>query len=325
MDTPPHNLLLGPVFERGDPCGLVAVDGKIECSWGDINRADMTFSVTKTYLALLVGVAVDQALISSVDQTVCDTLQHHGKSTEGFNDPHNKQISWRQFLQFTSEWSGECFGVPDQVDHNRVVGMQPITANDAKGVYRQLSAPGTYWEYNDVRINQCSLALMRLFGCSIPDVFGQHIMQAVGASDSWSWHGYDNSWVVLENGSRVQSVPGGGHWGGGVVISAGDQLLLAQLMMNGGVAGGQSIISREWIEQMLTPCDIAPWYGYFTWLNKNKAVSSAASEESYFCLGIGGQLVWHDPAAKLIAVFRWIDADHTETFIRTTAEIVSAL
>jgi len=56
LDDPPHNRLLGPVFPRGGPCGLVTKDGQMLVQWGDIDRADMTFSVTKTYLALAAGV-----------------------------------------------------------------------------------------------------------------------------------------------------------------------------------------------------------------------------------------------------------------------------
>jgi hypothetical protein len=37
----------------------------------------------------------------------------------GFESPHNQPITWMQLLQQTSEWEGNCFGVPDQVDRYR--------------------------------------------------------------------------------------------------------------------------------------------------------------------------------------------------------------
>ena len=315
LDTPPHNRLIGPVFERGDACGIVEVDGEVKCQWGDVTRADMTFSVTKSYLAMVAGVAFDKGLIRSLDDRVIDTLIQHNVTTEGFNDNHNKGITWRHFLQFTCEWSGTCFGIPDQVDHYRTVSMQPGASGKQKGQHRSLSAPGTYWEYNDVRINQFSLVLMRLFRQSVPAVFAEAIMQPLGASSDWQWYGYDNSWVEIDNGDRLQSVPGGGHWGGGMVISASDQVLIAKLMLNKGQWQGRQLVSTEWIDQLLTPCDIAPWYGGFFWLNSEHAVSKAASTESYFAMGIGGQLVWHDPVNRVLAVLRWIDAEQTEVFI----------
>ncbi len=317
LDTPPHNRLLGPVFDRGDTCGLVAVDGRITCQWGDTDCADMTFSVTKSYLAMVAGIAFDQGLISDLDEPVAITLANRRVTTEGFTDNHNKAITWRHFLNFTSEWSGECFGVPDQVDHYRTVSMQPAGSGRSKGQRRNLSAPGTHWEYNDVRINQFSLVLMRLFGKPLPEIFARHFMQPLGTSNSWHWHGYDNSWVDLGNGEKIQSVPGGGHWGGGMVISASDQLLLAKLMLDKGVWQGSQLLSTTWINEILAPCRIAPWYGGFFWLNTNNVVSKAASPDSYFAMGIGGQLVWHDPISRITAVFRWIDPDYTERLIET--------
>jgi len=174
----------------------------------------MTFSVTKSYLAMVAGVAVKQGLITDIDQPVSACLEHHGIASHGFEDDHNRSISWRHLLHFTSEWSGTCFGIPDQIDHYRNLSTQPTANARRKGDKRPLRAPGKYWEYNDIRINQFSLALMRLFNQELPDVFAEHIMNELGASDSWHWHGYENSWIET-NGKRLLSVPGGGHWGGG--------------------------------------------------------------------------------------------------------------
>jgi len=222
-------------------------------------------------------------------------------------------------LQFTSEWSGVCFGIPDQVDHYRTVSLQPATRSNGqtKGMNRPLNEPGTYWEYNDIRINQYSLALLHLFQQPLPDIFKQHIADPVGLSDNWSWHGYENSYVKI-NGTRMQSVPGGGHWGGGLKISAADQALLGQLMLQHGQWRGETIISSDWIEKMLTPCPIAPFYGFFTWLNTNNCISKAASAQSYFAMGIGGQLIWHDPVLDTVGVFRWLRDGSMEAVLELT-------
>jgi hypothetical protein len=102
-----------------------------------------------------------------------------------------------------------------------------------KGGARPLQAPGTYWEYNDVRINQLSLALLHLFGRPLPEVFRDAVLQPLGAQDASAWEPYDDAWLEVD-GRRVQSVPGGTHWGGGVSISARDQARLAQLVLQGG-------------------------------------------------------------------------------------------
>lgn len=235
-DPPPWNRLLGPVHDRGPVSGALAVDGRVVTTWGEPDRADLTFSIAKTYLALLAGVAHDRGLLPDPDEAVRARLPGIG-----FDDPHNAPITWTQLLQQTSEWQGECFGLSDQADHYRAVtfGEPP---NGKKGDLRPLQTPGTYWEYNDVRINQLSLALLHLFREPLPDVFRAAIARPLGLSDDWKWAGYDNAWTEID-GKRMQSVPGGTHWGGGMSISANDQLKIAQMLLDDGIAGGKRVLS----------------------------------------------------------------------------------
>lgn len=302
LDDPPHNRLLGPVFARGPASGAIAIDGRTVCTWGEPDRPDMTFSVTKTYLALTAGAAYDRGLLPPLDEPV-----HQRVPGLGFDDPHNATVTWEQLLQFTSEWQGSCFGVPDIVDRYRVAGFQPPPETPhRKGDPRPLRAPGTYWEYNDVRINQFSLALMHLLRRPLPDFFAETVAGPLGLSRGWHWHGYDNSWVTLD-GRRMQSVPGGGHWGGGMRISALDQLRVAQMMLDGGVWQGSRVLSAEWLERMLTPCPIAPFYGYFTWLNRGHRPVPSADPGDFFAIGVGAQVIWHSPLRRLVAAIRWFD------------------
>lgn len=309
-DPPPYNQLLGPVFARGPVSGVITQNGQTLFEFGEPDRPDMTFSVTKTYLALVAGIAFDQNLLSDLNEPVCARVKNIG-----FDDEHNRQVTWAQLMQFTSEWRGECFGIPDSVDHYRHAGFQPALAANtpAKGEIRPPQTPGTYWEYNDVRMNQFSLALMHLFERPLPEVFKEHIAQPLDLSDQWQWHGYENSWVTI-NGASMQSVPGGGHWGGGVQISARDQAAVGNLLINKGQLNNKQIVSEEWLRKMLTPCDIAPFYGYFMWLNRQSKIPNASSE-SFFALGVGGQVIWHDPTQNLVAALRWIDTTKTNDYI----------
>lgn len=320
QDTPPHNRLLGSVFARGGCCGLIQHQGETLMQWGDIDRPDMTFSVSKTYLAITAGVAFDQGLLGDLDAPVAKCLSAAGVEL-GFSSDHNKEITWRHLMQFTSEWEGGCFGVPDQVDRYRQVKLHDSLVSGQKGDARPLQTPGSFWEYNDVRINQFSLALLHLFKRPLPEVFREYIMQPLGASDSWQWHGYNNSWVSIA-GRQLQSVPGGGHWGGGVCMSARDQALVGQLLLNDGVAGDRRLLSSEWLRQMREPCSVAPHYGFFTWLNTGHCISASVSEDSYFALGIGGQMIWHDPLREVIAVFRWVEPESLDELLTRVLAIL---
>jgi len=95
----PYHKILGPTKKRGGPAGLILKNGYQIASWGDIKRVDMTFSVTKSYLSTVAGLAVDQNLISTkekVSTTVWDTT---------FDGSHNQQITWEHLLNQSSDWS----------------------------------------------------------------------------------------------------------------------------------------------------------------------------------------------------------------------------
>jgi CubicO group peptidase (beta-lactamase class C family) len=322
-DQPPWNRLLGPVHPRGPVSGVVRVGGQQVIEWGEPHRADQTFSVAKTYLAMLAGVAQERGLLPDLDAPVATTVPGIG-----FESAHNQSISWLQLLQQISEWQGECFGVPDQVDRYRHLQYQPPRVPPygdgvRKGDARPLQAPGSFWEYNDVRINQLSLALLHLFGQPLPDVFRESIAEPSGASDNWHWEGYANSWVNID-GRPMQSVPGGTHWGGGLSISSADQALIGQMLLDGGRVGAQQVLPQQWVRRMQTPCAIAPWYGTLVWLNRLRGVFPSASAASYFCIGAGASVVWIDPERDMVAVVRWIDGASIDGFCRRVAEAVAA-
>ena len=316
-DPPPWNRLLGPIHDRGPVSGAIAVDGHMLAQWGEPDRPDLTFSIAKTYLALLAGVAHDRGLLPDPDEPVRVRVPGIG-----FDDDHNASVTWTHLLQQTSEWQGECFGLSDQADHYRAVtfGEPP---NGKKGDLRPLQAPGTYWEYNDVRINQLSLALLHLFGRSLPEVFRETIMRPVGASENWQWVGYDDAWIDM-GGRRVQSVPGGSHWGGGMSVSANDQLKVAQMLLDDGVAQGHRVLSSEWIARMRTPCPLAPFYGSLVWLNTERRVFPGVPESSWFGVGAGSSFMWIEPERKIALIVRWLDSQFADAFFGKMLHAVDA-
>jgi CubicO group peptidase (beta-lactamase class C family) len=310
-DPPPFNRLRGPVHARGPVSGVVLQHGRELAAWGEPDRADLTFSVAKSYLALLAGVALQHGLLADPDEPVVQRLRGIG-----FDDEHNRAVIWTQLLHQTSEWQGSCLGIPDTVDRYRQVGYDPNPPSGRKGDARPLSAPGRYWEYNDVRINQLSLALLHLFGRPLPEVWRDHVMRPIGAGDDWAWRGYDDAWVELPDGRRVQSVPGGTHWGGGVSIGARDQARIGRLLLNGGRHGGAALLAPGWVERMTEPCAIAPFYGMLMWLNSDGRNFPGASPRSSFMVGAGGHQTWIEPEHDAVVVVRWLDPAHTPGFLQ---------
>ena len=314
QDPPPWNRLLGPVHDRGPVSGTIVVDGKTVASWGEPGRADLTFSVAKTYLALLAGVAHDRGLLPDVHEAIGKRVQGIG-----FDAGNNAKVTWAQMLQQTSEWTGELFGLPDQADHYRAVAFGARPAGK-KGDPRPLQLPGTYWEYNDVRINQLALALLHLFGKPLPEVFLDELLRPLGGGSGFAWRGYDDAWVELPGIGRVPSVPGGSHWGGGVSIGARDQARVGQLLLNGGKApSGHRLIDEAWLERMAAPSAVAPFYGRLLWLNRTGRAFPGASARALFMLGAGGHTVWIEPERDAVVVLRWLDPAHFAAAIERIA------
>ncbi|HET7547029.1 MAG TPA: serine hydrolase [Usitatibacter sp.] len=307
-DPPPFNRLRGPVHARGGVSGVIRIRGEEAVAWGEPDRADLTFSVAKTYLALLAGIAESRGLLRTGER-VAERLPGIG-----FDSAHNRAVTWEHLLTQTSEWEGACFGIPDQVDHNRRVSHDPKPPAGAKGEKRALHDPGTYWEYNDVRINQLALALLHVFRRPLPEVFVESVLAPLGGGEGFRWEGYDDAWVEID-GRRMRSVPGGTHWGAGVSISARDQARIGELLLRAGEHAGRQLLARDWIHRMQEPCAIARFYGLLTWLNRDGRLFADASRASFFMIGAGGNYVWIDPDHEMVAVVRWIDPAHAGGFI----------
>lgn len=326
-DPAPWNVLRGPVHVRGGVSGVILQHGKEIAVWGEPDRADQTFSVAKTYLALLAGVANSRGLLPDADEPVVTRLPGLG-----FDSEHNRAITWAQMMTQTSEWEGSCFGLPDTVDRYRTVSHDPRPPGGVKGDARPLHAPGTYWEYNDVRINQLALALLHLFKQPLPEVFLETILKPLGGGENFRWEGYDDAWIEIVDHSGVQrtmqSVPGGTHWGGGVSISARDQARVGQLVLNGGRHHATQIVPEAWVKRMTEPCAIAPFHGGLMWLNPELANVEknfpGASKDASFMVGAGGHYIWIEPAHDAVVVVRWLDSAHADEFMTQISRAFAA-
>jgi CubicO group peptidase (beta-lactamase class C family) len=283
----PYGDIVGPTKERGESNGLILRHGYIIAEWGDTRRVDMTFSVTKTYLSTTAGLAFDRGLIRDVRDRVGDYVQD-----AGFESEHNTGITWHQLLNQTSGWEGTLWGKPDWADR-------------FNGTRRTSEEPGKHWRYNDVRVNQLALALLHVWRKPLPQVLKELVMDPIDASPTWRWHGYDNSWVTVD-GAKMQSVSGGGHWGGGMFISTRDHARFGYLFQRGGKWKERQIISKKWIELASTPTPVQPTYGYMNWyLNTARKQFPSAPESSIFFLGNGTNMIWIDRDHDMVVVVRW--------------------
>ncbi len=290
----PDYKIIGPTRRRGGPAGLVIKNGFKVAQWGDVARVDMTFSVTKSFLSTVAGLAVDDKLIKNVSDKV-DQYVWDGS----YDGTHNSKITWDHLLNQSSDWSGTLFGLHDWADRPPKAG----TLEDWKN--RKLNEPGTVYKYNDVRVNLLAYSLLQVWRRPLPVVLKDRIMDPIGASTTWRWFGYDNSYVNMD-GQMMQSVSGGGHHGGGIFINSLDQARFGLLFLRNGKWKNQQIISENWVKAVQQPSTAKKDYGYLWWLNAENAWN-AVSPKVYYAAGYGGNYIIVDEEHDMVVVTRWMD------------------
>ena len=288
----------------------------------------MTHSVTKSFLSTIIGVAVDSGLIKNVMDTVASyvpPIEIYGQPVNRsadligqpqlidlFATPHNKTITWNDMLRQTSDWEGTLWGKPEWADRP--------DSNVANWMNRPRHTSGTVYEYNDVRVNALALAATSVWRKPLPQILKQTIMDPIGASNTWRWTGYRNSWIVLD-GQAVQSVSGGGHWGGGMFINAYDMARFGLLTLHKGNWNGKKLISEKWVQQALTPTTAKTDYGYMNWfLNTDKKLLPSAPTSAYMHVGNGANYIYVDPEHDIVMVTRWLANNAIDGLVKKLLE-----
>ncbi len=305
--------LLGPIPEdRADTNGLVIRHGYVVAEFGDTHAVDPTYSVAKSLLSTVMGVAVRDGKIGDLDAPVAELVADGGYASE-----HNGKVTWRHHLQQQSEWEGSLWGKAHDF-----IGKQEFGAGERRP--RELREPGTFYEYNDVRINRFALSLLRVFGRSVPDVFREQVMAPIGASDTWRWIPYRNAAVEID-GVSVPSVSGGTRWGGGVWISSFDFARVGYLWLRGGVWGETRIVPEAYVKAALTPSAHGPDYGFLWWLDTKGHNWPGLPADAFGARGAGNNTVFVSPGHDLVVVWRWHSGAQQAdaTFLRMVVEAIA--
>ncbi len=321
----PFGYPIGPLKERGESTGLVIRKGYVVAEWGSPWRVDQTFSVAKSFLSTLAGLAVRDELIRDIHDQVHSYMApvipfnpspNAGNKADELKSPdvielfdtgHNRKITWNHLLRQTSDWEGTLWGKPDWADRPEGPASEWMT--------RPRNEPGTVYKYNDTRVNVLALALLNIWRKPLPVVLKEKVMDPIDASPTWRWTGYENSWIVLD-GQAVQSVSGGSHWGGGMFITAYDQARFGYLTLRHGKWKDRQVIPESWIRQSRTPTPAKDTYGFMNYfLNTGKKLFPSAPETAFAHIGAGTNMIYVDEDNDLVIVARWIDYDAIDGFL----------
>ena len=315
---------IGPMADRGPSSGVIVHKGYIIAEWGNANAVEMVHSVTKTFLSTVVGLAVEKGLIRSINDKVYPYLPpielvntpittdqnpiNQISFIYPFDTEHNRKINWEHLLRQTSDWEGVLWGKPDWADRPSDKPEEWTT--------RKRFEPGTVYKYNDTRVNALALAATTVWRKPLPEVLREQVMQPIGASNTWAWTGYKNAWIVLD-GKIIQSVSGGGHFGGGLFINAYDMARFGLLTLRNGNWNGKQIISEDWIKKSKTPNSINTGYGFMNYfLNTDKKMYQSAPNTAYAFLGNGTNAIYVDQEHDLVVVIKWMDDKSVDGFLK---------
>jgi CubicO group peptidase (beta-lactamase class C family) len=255
----------------------------------DAKSFTSTQSMHKSVLAILVGIAIEQGLIKSVDDPAANYI-------EEWAGDERRHITIRQMLQ---QSSGIDFpGFPAVIDMTIGDKLEQITFE--QGV---LAPPGSQFDYTNINPEVLGILLQRASGMSYADYLAQNLWRHV--SD-------DDATVLLD--TEATRTP---RTFCCLDTTARAWLRIGLLHLNHGRVGDRQLVPEQWMRDIITPSAQNPNYGYLTWLgttyeknrryNRKSSASAfhaepfAATDVIYFD-GFGGQRVYIVPSKQLVIV-----------------------
>lgn len=274
-------------MEKNNTAGLMVIkDGEIVLErYGEGLEADgrwTSFSVAKSFSSTLVGAAIKDGLIKSVDDPIVDYLP--GLAGSGYEG-----VSIRQVLNMTSgvAWNEDYEDPNSDVAkfsaEPSVNGSDPVVAYMAR--LPREAEPGTKWVYKTGETNLVGSLVRAATGKSMADYLTEKVWQPYGMNQNAVW--------MLDLG-------GGEIAGCCLSVSLRDYARFGHFFMHGAKIGGESIVPENWIEEATTSTAAATegmggqgGYGFQWWLTNGPA---------YRASGIFGQGIWLNPEKDLVIV-----------------------
>jgi CubicO group peptidase (beta-lactamase class C family) len=241
---------------------------------------ETSFSVAKSFVSTLVGIAIDEGRIGSVDDPVTRYVPELAA-----RDPRFKQVTLRELLTMSSglRYQESSFPSPRGDDTTTYYGVD--LRKDALEQTKIEQAPGREWHYNNYNPLLLGLALERATGMSVSDYMASRLWQPLGADSdaSWSLDSKRSGFEKMESGLNATAL---------------DYARFGLLFLHGGEWNGRRIVSREWVRaatRIHTATDYPNPYGYFWWIDGKRPDRS-------YAFGNYGQYIYVDPHADVVVV-----------------------
>jgi CubicO group peptidase (beta-lactamase class C family) len=265
----------------GSTAGMIVQHGVIVDEWGDTEAKTPLFSVRKSLMSALIGIAVARHQID-----LNDTLAQLGIDD---NAPALTPIEQRATVR-------DLLEARSGVYHPTVYEtpwMQKIKPP------RGSHAPGEFWCYNNWDFNVVGAIFEKATHVDIFDAFEADIAAPIGMQD---YRPSDGRYVSGEPATRYPAYP--------IRMSARDLARFAWLFLNDGRWNGRQIVPAAWVKESTQPVSDTPWggYGYMWWTSTPTTAASTASagqpNASYWADGHLGQYAIVVPSLDLVVVNR---------------------
>ena len=262
--------------------GLVIIqDGKIRLEKYGLNFSGdgrwTSFSVAKSFTSTLVGAAIKDGYIKSIDDKVSDYIPDLKGSV--YDD-----VTIKQLLTMTSgvKWNEDYADPKSDValfnSHKAEPGVD-VTVSYMRKLKREVP-PGTKWVYKTGETNLIGVLVSSATKKNLSDYLSEKVWRPFGMER-------DASWLLGSTGHEIS--------GCCLQASTRDFARFGLFMLGGGIAGGKSVLPEGWISMATTKqadIDQAEFgYGYQWW---------TMNDGSYAARGIFGQGIFIDPKRKLI-------------------------
>jgi CubicO group peptidase (beta-lactamase class C family) len=252
--------------------------------YGRSDQARMTsFSMAKTVIALLIGIAVENGQIASIDDRA-DRYVTGLAGTEYGATPLRALLTMSSGVRFREEYQPD----DDVARLSRLTWRREGMGGPAalRAFNQRVARPGERWSYASSETFVLALVLRASTGQSVAEFFEQRVWRPLGAEA-------EASWLTDATGQEVGYM--------GLNARVRDFARLAMMMARGGTARGQRIVSPHWIQAMtrvaFTGQQTGRWfgYGYQTWVFPDP-------EWGWAMLGVRGQSLFVDPKRELVLV-----------------------
>jgi CubicO group peptidase (beta-lactamase class C family) len=252
----------------------------------DANTLHNIQSITKSVVALLVGIAFDRGWLKDLDAPMFSYFPEYAD----LRTPEKDRITLRHLLSMTSglDWPERAVSInnPANIVRQARIETDPYCAVLERSVE---AAPGTAWNYNGGGVWLLGLILQKVSGQPLDQFTNDALFEPLGIKD-WAWERFSN---------------GHPYASGGLQLRPRDLAKLGQLVLDDGVWHGHQIVSAGWIKQMTTrrsPAGMrfgfARGYGYLWWLGRSSI--DTRDIDWVGSLGWGGQRLYAVPKLSVV-------------------------